>query len=256
MIAHDPLHRSGRAELPHPAPTLGEDAQAHERIRMTNTSRWKPSRNIAPHAAPRQVVTLAATSQYRPPQVTRRLAKSAQRRAVHGHPVIAEMPQQDRAQVRSLFPNGGVQASPQFFFQSPQLSLPPRALRAFIAPTSRSAPVLCSGTLASRLWPLGPPLTSERLVPAVPRNSLHPLHAPSTPVAVRSVIRHPANLSQVGFTHLVSTTLIFLTTRLRRVYFRSSLGCSPARVYTRAFPPTLTTTALYRSSLDRFGICS
>ena len=34
MIAHDPLHRSGRAELPHPAPTLGEDAQAHERIRM------------------------------------------------------------------------------------------------------------------------------------------------------------------------------------------------------------------------------
>jgi hypothetical protein len=50
MIAHDPLHRSGRAELPHPAPTLGEDAQAHERIRMTNTSRWKPSRKIAPHA--------------------------------------------------------------------------------------------------------------------------------------------------------------------------------------------------------------
>jgi len=27
MIAHDPLHRSGRAELPHPAPTLGEDAK-------------------------------------------------------------------------------------------------------------------------------------------------------------------------------------------------------------------------------------
>src|SRR5882762_3189700 len=35
------------------------------------------------------------------------------------------------------------------------------------------------------------PLTSERLVPAVPRNSLHPLHAPSTPVAVRSVISTP-----------------------------------------------------------------
>ncbi len=100
------------------------------------------------------------------------------------------------------------------------------------------------------------PLTSERLVPAVPRNSLHPLHALSTPIAIRSVIRHPADLSQVGFTHLVSTTLIFLTSRLRRVHFRSSLGCSPARVYTRAFPPTLTTTALYRSSLDGFGICS
>src|SRR5690242_5561164 len=100
MIAHDPLHRSGQAELPHPAPTLGDDAQAHERIRMTYTSRWKPSRKIAPHAAPRQMVTLAATSQYRPPQVTRRFAKSAQRRAVHRDSVIAEVPQQDRAQVR------------------------------------------------------------------------------------------------------------------------------------------------------------
>src|SRR6266446_4756143 len=94
------------------------------------------------------------------------------------------------------------------------------------------------------------PLTSERLVPAVPRDSLHPLHAPSTPVAVRSIIRHPADLSQVGFTLLVSTTLDFLTTRLRRVHFRSSLGRLPARVYSRAFPPTLTTTALYRSSLE------
>ena len=26
MIAHDPLHRSGRAALTHPAPTLGDDA--------------------------------------------------------------------------------------------------------------------------------------------------------------------------------------------------------------------------------------
>src|ERR1700687_1642826 len=56
------------------------------------------------------------------------------------------------------------------------------------------------------------PFASERLVPAVPRNSLHPLHAPFTPVAVRSVIRHPADLSQMGITHLVSTTFIFLTT--------------------------------------------
>jgi hypothetical protein len=51
------------------------------------------------------------------------------------------------------------------------------------------------------------PFTSERLVPAVPRDSLHPLHAPSTPVAVRSVIRHPADLSQLNQTLLVSTTL-------------------------------------------------
>jgi hypothetical protein len=36
MIAHDPLHRSGQAELPHPAPTLGEDAQAHERQKFVH----------------------------------------------------------------------------------------------------------------------------------------------------------------------------------------------------------------------------
>ena len=94
------------------------------------------------------------------------------------------------------------------------------------------------------------PFTSERLVPAVPRDSLHPLHAPSTPIAVRAVIRHPADSSQVNHTLLVSTTLKFLTTRLRRVHFRSSLGCSPARVVLALFlqrsPPWLFTTAAWR----------
>ena len=57
MIAHDPLHRSGRAELAHPAPTLGKDAQAHERIRMTNAGRREPAHHVAPHAAPGQMVS-------------------------------------------------------------------------------------------------------------------------------------------------------------------------------------------------------
>jgi len=34
------------------------------------------------------------------------------------------------------------------------------------------------------------------LVPAVPHNRLHPLHALSTPVATRPVIRHLADSSQ------------------------------------------------------------
>jgi len=34
VVTHGPLHRSGRAELPHPAPTLGTDAETLERIRM------------------------------------------------------------------------------------------------------------------------------------------------------------------------------------------------------------------------------
>src|SRR4029077_21248110 len=128
-MAHDPLHRSGRAALPHPAPTLGEDAEAHERIRMTNASRRKPPRDKASHAAPRQVVTLAATAQDRSPQVSHCGAKGAQRRAIPRYPVIPEVTQQDRAQVCSLFPNGRVQALPEFFLQSPQLSLPPLAHR-------------------------------------------------------------------------------------------------------------------------------
>src|SRR5215469_10332620 len=96
---------------------------------MTNTSRWKPFPEIASHVAPWQVVTLAATAQDRPPQISHDCAKSTRRRAVHGHLVIPEVPQQDRAQIRSLFPNGRVHASPQFFFQKPQLSLPPLAHR-------------------------------------------------------------------------------------------------------------------------------
>jgi hypothetical protein len=87
--------------------------------------------------------------------------------------------------------------------------------RAFIAHTSRlPIPVLRLGTLASRFWPLGlSPFTSERLVPAVPCNRLHPLHALSTPATTCSVTRHPAGLSQKSFSPLVLTALDFLTTR-------------------------------------------
>jgi len=100
------------------------------------------------------------------------------------------------------------------------------------------------------------PFASERLVPAVPRDSLHPLHALSTPVAVRSVVRHPTDLSQVNQTLLVLTTLRFFNDASSRVHLRSSLECLPAQVFSRAFAPTLTTTALYRSSLEWLEICS
>ena len=92
-----------------------------------------------------------------------------------------------------------------------------------------SAPLRYSRLAVLAAWTS--PLTSERLVPAVPCNRQHPLHALSTPVATRPVIRLLVGLSQIGFTHLVSTTLDFLTTRPRKVYFRSSLGCPPVRVF-------------------------
>ena len=87
----------------------------------------------------------------------------------------------------------------------------------------------CFGTLASRLFAAcASPLASGRLVPAVPRKSLHPIHAPYTPAAVRPVIRLPADLSQRNTPPLVLTTIDTLTTRHRRVHFRSSFGYSPA----------------------------
>src|SRR3972149_3537657 len=47
MVTHGPLHRSGRAELPHPAPTLGGDAQALAacRTRSSALSAW-PRRGV------------------------------------------------------------------------------------------------------------------------------------------------------------------------------------------------------------------
>ncbi len=69
----------------------------------------------------------------------------------------------------------------------------------------------------------------RKLVPAVPRKSLCPTHAPSTPVIVRPVIRLLTDLSQKIVALLVSTTLDIITTRLRRVCFRSSFGHPPAQ---------------------------
>jgi hypothetical protein len=66
------------------------------------------------------------------------------------------------------------------------------------------------------------PFTSERLVPAVPHKSLDQLQAPFTPVAACPVIRFPAGLSQEIKLPLVLTTSLWITTRYRKVHFRSS----------------------------------
>jgi len=93
---------------------------------------------------------------------------------------------------------------------------------------------------------LGFSLRISGLVPAVPRESLCPTHAPSTPVAARPVIRHPAGSSQDDETILVSAALKFITTRLRRVHFRSSFGHAPAR-----FDPNFSSDAHHHGSLPQ-----
>ena len=90
-------------------------------------------------------------------------------------------------------------------------------------------------------------MTSKRLVPAVPRHSLHPLHAPSTPVAIRSVTRHPNGLIPGGLYAPGFDDTCFLTTRPRRftfvrlsnahlpkVFLELSLQRSPPRLFTAA----------------------
>ena len=94
------------------------------------------------------------------------------------------------------------------------------------------------------------PLTSKRLVPAVPRKSLHPIHAPSTPVAVCPVIRHLTDLSQKGYTLLVLTTFA----SLRRVFEGFTFvrlsdahlhEIDPALFFPQRSPPRLFTAAAW-----------
>ena len=89
--------------------------------------------------------------------------------------------------------------------------------------------MLCFGTLASRFSSLVLLPCHQSTGSCSSAQSLHPTHAPSTPVAVCPVIRHLTDFSQKGFTFLVLTTLSFLTTCLRWVHFRSSFGCPPAQ---------------------------
>ncbi|ASP89601.1 hypothetical protein CDO26_36595 (plasmid) [Sinorhizobium meliloti] len=99
---------------------------------------------------------------------------------------------------------------------------------------------------------LGFSLGIRSLVPAVPRESLCPTHAPSTPVAARPVIRRLAGLSQDDETVLVSTTLEFLNGASSEGSLSFVFRTCTCSDLDRTFHPTLTTTALYRSSSDWF----
>src|SRR6267378_888378 len=60
MIAHNPLHGSGQAALPHPALALGDDAHAAQGIGMTDDRHGQPASDEAPHAIPKDATFLAA----------------------------------------------------------------------------------------------------------------------------------------------------------------------------------------------------
>jgi len=109
-----------------------------------------------------------------------------------------------------------------------------------------------SQSLASVLSPhgwrrLGFSLSIKSLVPAVPRESLYPTHAPSTPAAACPVIRHLADLSQDD-----EALLVLTTPKVRNdAFFRGSLSfvfrtltCSVySELFIRRSPPRLFTAA-------------
>src|SRR5580698_11648460 len=59
MIAHNPLHGSGRAGVPHPALALGDDAHATQGIGMTDSRPRQPASDETPHAIPKNAAVLA-----------------------------------------------------------------------------------------------------------------------------------------------------------------------------------------------------
>ena len=125
MIAHNPLHGSGRAGFPHPALTLGNDALAAQGIRMMDTYWREPVADQAPHPVPRHATVLAAPRKRAMPEPAHLEPKHEQRRAVSRHAVVADVSTHDQAQPLAHFPDGIVHASSEFGFYLPQLGLQP-----------------------------------------------------------------------------------------------------------------------------------
>src|SRR5438094_8906144 len=91
MIAHNPLHGSGRAGFPHPALALGDDAHAAQGIGMTDDRQRQPASDEAPHAIPQNAAFLAAPRQRAMPEPPYLGSKNPQRVVVPRHTVIPDV---------------------------------------------------------------------------------------------------------------------------------------------------------------------
>ena len=129
MIAHDPLHGSGRAVFPHPALALGDDAHTPQRIGMTDRRQGQPAGDETPHTIPQDATVLAAPRQRAMPESPHVEPKDMQRVLVHGHSVVPDVPTHHRLQPFALFGDGFVHASLKLGFHLVQLRLQPLAYR-------------------------------------------------------------------------------------------------------------------------------
>src|SRR5713101_2395802 len=129
MIAHDPLHGSGRAALPHPALALGDDAHTAQGIGMTDDRQRQPAVDEAPHAIPTDAAVLTAPRQRAMPEPSHLEPKDPQRVLVPGHAVIPNVPPHHRLQPFALVGDGFVHTSLKFGFHLVQLRLQSLAYR-------------------------------------------------------------------------------------------------------------------------------
>ena len=140
MVAHNPLHRSGRAVFPHPALALGDNAHATQGIRMVGANEWQPAVDQPPHPVPKDTSVLATPRKGAMPEPPHSEPEEGERRAVHGHSIVAEVSTHDRAQPLPHIRNGIVPTSLKLGFHLAQLRLQPFAHRLpqhrehFIAP--------------------------------------------------------------------------------------------------------------------------
>src|SRR5438445_2840365 len=128
-IARNPLHRSGRAALPHPAPALGDNAEADEGRGMADTCGWKPPVDVSPHPFPRQMMRLAAALEGPPPEPADGRAESANAAPVHGNPVVPHVASNDRAQISAHRRDGLVPPPPKVDLHALRHRQPHRAHR-------------------------------------------------------------------------------------------------------------------------------
>ena len=114
MVSHNPLHRSGRAAFPHPALASGDDAEAPERIRMTDARSGQPAANQSQHSVPPHSAILAATRERTIPESSDSEPKQGERRAVHRDTVITDVSLDHRAQPSAHYRDRVVHAQLEF----------------------------------------------------------------------------------------------------------------------------------------------
>ena len=115
-ITDHPLHRSGRAGLPHPAPALGDDAKSLQGIGVTHADLRQVAVDQAVHSFPQDAALLAAATERSMPESRDLESETANRLAVHGHGVITHVPLHDAAKPLAHLGDRMVKTTAQFEF--------------------------------------------------------------------------------------------------------------------------------------------